>query len=309
MSSLTWRISAGVGGVPGPAPDPDRDAVAGDGHPDDDLGQVVAVVLGLAVGPEPAACRPAAVLVLAGPPVGHGTAVVVVAGTGSSSSSSLEVGAGGVEEQQVDFEVEQVRDLAVRPPSPRRPRPGAASPSPGSRRRRWCRAAGRYGPCGPTQCAAASLEEGSSARLATSANSTRSVAGVAAGPAQQRGHDRGRCPAAATAGPAGRSRRRRPTPVGQPGRAAAAARPGSSSRASDPASRSIAARSSWSSRPKLCSTRIRDAFGGRVPLVVDQLQVADGAAVLVPPRRSAHEHVTRYTGKTTAQLLTRKSCH
>ena len=31
----------------------------------------------------------------------------------------------------------------------------------------------------------------------------------------------------------------------------------------------------------------------RVPLVLDQLHVADGAAVLVPPRRGAHEHVTR----------------
>src|SRR5256885_9543082 len=35
----------------------------------------------------------------------------------------------------------------------------------------------------------------------------------------------------------------------------------------------------------------RSRPGHRVPLVVDELHVADGAAVLVPPRRSAHEHV------------------
>jgi TraM recognition site of TraD and TraG len=42
-----------VGGVPGPAPHADRDAVPGDRHADHDLGQVVAVVLGLAEGAEP----------------------------------------------------------------------------------------------------------------------------------------------------------------------------------------------------------------------------------------------------------------
>ncbi len=44
----------GVGGVPGPAPDPDRDPAPGDGHADHDLGQVIAVVLGLAEHAEPA---------------------------------------------------------------------------------------------------------------------------------------------------------------------------------------------------------------------------------------------------------------
>ena len=42
-----------VAGVAGPGPDPHRDPLAGHGHPDDDLGQVVAVVLALAVGAEP----------------------------------------------------------------------------------------------------------------------------------------------------------------------------------------------------------------------------------------------------------------
>jgi hypothetical protein len=43
-----------VGGVPGPAPDPDRDRLAGDRQPDDDLRQVITAVLRLAVRAEPA---------------------------------------------------------------------------------------------------------------------------------------------------------------------------------------------------------------------------------------------------------------
>ena len=52
-SSLTWRISGESRGVARPAPHPHRDPVAGHGHPDHHLGQVVAGVLGLAVGAEP----------------------------------------------------------------------------------------------------------------------------------------------------------------------------------------------------------------------------------------------------------------
>ncbi len=72
-----------VAGVTRPGPDPDRDALAGDSQADHDLRQVITVVLGLAVPAEP---------VLA--------AVFLV---------PLEVRGGGVEEQHVDFEVEQVR--------------------------------------------------------------------------------------------------------------------------------------------------------------------------------------------------------
>ena len=50
----------GVVRVAGPAPHPHRDPVAGHRHPDHDLGQVVAGVLRLAVGPEPDPVRPAA---------------------------------------------------------------------------------------------------------------------------------------------------------------------------------------------------------------------------------------------------------
>ena len=204
----------------------------------------------------------------------------------------LEVGGGGVEEQQVDLEVQGGRDLAedllLQGPADL----GAASPSPGSTRRRSWPAARRYGPCGRP----------SARRRAWRTGPAPGWRPARTAPARwpRRGGSRsaarswpGRSPAAATAGPAGRSRRRRPTrhrpapgrPRPQPGR-------WPSRRPSDPASRSTAARSSWSSRPKLCTTRIRDDFVAGSHSFCDQLHVADGAAVLVPPRRSAHEHVT-----------------
>ncbi len=74
-------------GVAGPAPHPDRDALAGDRQPDHDLRQVVAVVLGLAVAAKPADLILGILLLVA-----------------------FEVGGGGVEEQQVHLQVEQVRD-------------------------------------------------------------------------------------------------------------------------------------------------------------------------------------------------------
>src|SRR5260370_34843883 len=47
----------GAGGVPGPAPDPDRDPAAGDGHPDHELGQVVSLLLANAAHEDPALRR------------------------------------------------------------------------------------------------------------------------------------------------------------------------------------------------------------------------------------------------------------
>ena len=92
----------GVAGVPGPAPHAQRDAVAGDGHADDDLGQVVAVVLGLAPGPEPR-------LLPAAPSAPSGTGLpVLVAGDRGVGLLRHEVRAGGVEEQQVDLEAEHL---------------------------------------------------------------------------------------------------------------------------------------------------------------------------------------------------------
>ena len=99
----------GVARVPGPAPDPHGDPVPGHGHPDDDLGQVVAVVLGLPPGAEPARLSPLPVLavrLLAG----HGVALLI-AGDGLVFVLRHEVGGGGVEEQQVDFEVQQVGEV------------------------------------------------------------------------------------------------------------------------------------------------------------------------------------------------------
>ena len=105
----------GVGGVPGPAPDPDRDTVPGHGHPDHDLGQVVAVVLGFPPGPERLRF-PFPVPGAAGVPSGQRHAVIV-AEHGLVLVLRLEVGGGGVEEQHVDLEVEQgdeaVEDLPL----------------------------------------------------------------------------------------------------------------------------------------------------------------------------------------------------
>ena len=118
MSSLTWRISARVGGVAGPAPHPHRDPVAGDRHPDHDLR---AGRRGSPWTCRRSGTRPCLAVGALGVLLAVGAAVAVASGrtwpcssraTGSSASSSLEVGGGGVEEQQVDFEVEQVRDLA-----------------------------------------------------------------------------------------------------------------------------------------------------------------------------------------------------
>ena len=75
-----------------PAPAAHRDAFPGDRQPDDDLGQILAVVLGVPVAPEPA------------------RAVLGVAVGVEVFGVAFEVGAGGVEEQQVDFEVKQVGD-------------------------------------------------------------------------------------------------------------------------------------------------------------------------------------------------------
>jgi hypothetical protein len=104
----------GVAGVAGPAPHPDRDPGAGDRHPDHDLRQVVAVVFGLAVAAKPRlasvlATRTLAVPVAVGVGSGHAT---LVASDRGVRLVELEIGGGGVEEQQVDLEVEQVGDLA-----------------------------------------------------------------------------------------------------------------------------------------------------------------------------------------------------
>jgi hypothetical protein len=83
MSSLNLGQNRLVVGVAGPAPHPYRDALLGDGQPDDDLRQVVAVVFRVPI-----------------------TAERVVAGL---LGVTLEVRAGGVE-RQVDLQVEQVGD-------------------------------------------------------------------------------------------------------------------------------------------------------------------------------------------------------
>jgi hypothetical protein len=98
----------------GPGPDADRDPVPRDGHPDHDLRQVIAGVLRLAEGTEPDLIRGLAVL-FSGCAVVRQEAALVVAGDGFVGLLQLEVGAGGVEEQQVDLEVEEVSDLVEHP--------------------------------------------------------------------------------------------------------------------------------------------------------------------------------------------------
>jgi hypothetical protein len=75
-----------VVGVPRPHPDPDRDPLSGDGEPDHDLGQVGPVILGVAERAKRRVVR----LVL------------------GAVGLRFEVGRGGVEEEQVDLEVQEV---------------------------------------------------------------------------------------------------------------------------------------------------------------------------------------------------------
>jgi hypothetical protein len=112
-----------------------------------------------------------------------------------------------------------------------------------------------------TQRAAASFEPGSSARFATSANSTRSVRGSSLRPASSRAitvsiPTRRHSASSTRVPPTGRE----DTNASSAGPVAASAAAGSSSRDSDATSRPIASRSSWSSRPKLCSTFGREVF-------------------------------------------------
>jgi hypothetical protein len=102
---LTWRISAESAVVPGGHQMRTGMAVAGDGHPDHDLRQVVAVVLGLAVGPERRRLAPGRLLRVIS------DVAVLVPGHRLVLAVQLEVGAGGAGEQQVHLQVEQVRDL------------------------------------------------------------------------------------------------------------------------------------------------------------------------------------------------------
>src|SRR3954453_21327167 len=111
MKTAVCRNVAKGNGI-GPGPHPHRDAGAGHSHADHDLRQVAAGVLALAPGPEPGSGRPfpltvvvagrlgragaGAGLLAAGPDLTAG-----VAGHRLIGGVGLEVGAGGVEEQQV----------------------------------------------------------------------------------------------------------------------------------------------------------------------------------------------------------------
>ena len=110
----------------------------------------------------------------------------------------------------------------------------------------------------PLSKLAASFESGSSARLATIAKITRSARGSNLRPSSSRASVRSifnarQIPSSAHAPPIGRdSTNRSPGPAPAAARGGAA---GSNQRSNEPISRSIAARSIRSSRPKLCNTR------------------------------------------------------
>ena len=91
-----------VGGVAGEGPHPDRDAFPGDGHADDDLGQVSAVVLGVPPGPHGRFGGPLGPLGVVG--------LLLVVEQGVVCAPGLPVSRGGVEEDEVDLQVQQVGD-------------------------------------------------------------------------------------------------------------------------------------------------------------------------------------------------------
>ena len=234
--------------------------------------------------------------------VGGPHVAVLVAGDGLVGVFQFEVGGGGVEEQQVDFEVEQVRDLVETPRSRVARGRRAASPSPGSRRRRWSAVSPSMCTSWLIQSAAASFDDGASARLATSANSTRSVTSTS------RGRPRRRVPS----GPVSRPfstvwmprRRHSASRVNVPpnGRdwqnvssesALAAVRVG---RIEQPGQRGDQPLDRVPVELVLTTEPVEDLrdrpAGDRVPLAVGQVQVAD-RAVLGLPRRRLHEHRSR----------------
>lgn len=90
-----------------PRPHPHRDAFAGDRHPDDDLRQVVTMVFALAMSTKAAVTYRIGRLDAGAHPAAFVTTSrwIILAG--------LEVGAGGVEEQQIDLQVQQISDLTV----------------------------------------------------------------------------------------------------------------------------------------------------------------------------------------------------
>jgi len=90
----------GVGGVARPAPGPDRDAGAGDGHPDHHLRKILAGVLGVPVGAEPDLVTDTLGAVGDRP-------AIPVAGDRVVGGVTFEVGRAGVEEDQIDLEVQE----------------------------------------------------------------------------------------------------------------------------------------------------------------------------------------------------------
>jgi hypothetical protein len=103
ISSLTWRISVESAVLPGQHHTRTGIGVPGDGHTDHDLRQIVAGVLRLPPGLKPRHGHAVAVAVAVAVVLGRRVAPSVAC-HGGVGVLQLEVGAGGVEEQQIDLE-------------------------------------------------------------------------------------------------------------------------------------------------------------------------------------------------------------
>ena len=271
------------------------------------------MVLGLAVGAEPGlldrtARQLAAVVVavaVSGGVDGGGHGVALdVAPEGFVAGLGFEVGGGGVEEQQVDLQVEQVRGRGVHvlgqgwfdgQEPVHRPVAGVVADLGQARNVHVTVDPARGGQLrGRCQCTVGDQREQDPFN-----------GGVAAGPAQQGAHRLGD----PEPGP---QRVQHPGPAQRPG--LDEAQPGQPTGLilDLAASRGLAEQPGERTDQPLHRGPVQllgpaevvqhlhpRALGGRIPLVVRQLQVPHHGAVLVPPRRRPHEHVTRrYPGNT-----------
>ena len=231
----------------GKGPAAHRDSVAGDRHRDHHLGPVVAMVLGLA---EPAS---AVLDRLAGAVVGlrFGLQVGQLV-----RHVDVPVGGGGVDENDVDVQVEQVRDRVEDRARRSRPARRAGSPSPDTPRRRRTRRSRRSRPARPPTvwrpaCCPAPVPAAPPARTAPARSHPRPGAGPRRPGAAPRRHPAARQSWSSSHAP---PKRRESTISIWPVCAAAIACSGSRNREIETTSRASASRSTASARPKLWIT-------------------------------------------------------
>jgi hypothetical protein len=279
----------------------------GNGHADHDLRQVIAVAPGFAEHAEPGQLLVASAgraVVLAG------LARLFAAACGDGTAAGvpehrlvlavhLEAGRGGVEEQQVDFEVQRGRDLAEH--LLLQGVPDLVQPV----HRPVARVVGGSGQPVDMRCAADPVRRrelgGRGQRPVRDQREQHPPGGrVPPGPAQHRRHDLADPQPLPQLVPQVRPAEGDRAGIGQlrgcPGRLLSLAeqptqRPGQPLHRG-PVQLVLPAEAVHDPHPR--------GLRHRVPLVLDQLHVADGAAIVVPPCRSAHQHVTRSSRSVTA---------